>query len=385
MAVIDPRRMSRSRGRTAWQSPGHDLTTRQILTRRSLLAGGASLGAAAALPGGLAGGPAQAAATPAVPFGGAIQIEFIDKDPAYGPAFLDHCDLIMPQNELKFSMMRWTREEFTFEPADRLVEYALSHGKTSRGHCFVWWGATPEWLKAINDPAEVEAELLGHIHTVASRYRGKLQSWDVVNEVIANDPLTEGPLRDTHFMRTMGPRHIPLAFKATAEAHPEAMLVLNDYDLEYVGDRCDARRKVALQLVRQLQDNNIDIGAVGMQGHLYAELKIDVEGVGRFAEELKSLGVGLIISELDIIDRHIKGGAEEQDAAAMRSVSDLLDAVLPTNRPKAVITWGITDRYSWVPDVMPRTDGNPDRPLPLDRNYMPKGWYEMLRRRLAAA
>ena len=39
---------------------------------------------------------------------------------------------------------------------------------------------------------------------------------------------------------------------------------------------------------------------------------------------------------------------------------------------ETVITWGITDRYSWSPEHFKRNDRLPNRPLPLDSNYRPK-------------
>ncbi|MEF2073357.1 endo-1,4-beta-xylanase [Consotaella aegiceratis] len=318
-----------------------------------------------------------------VPFGGAIQIDYFDDDPAYVQAFVDRCDLIMPMNALKFDLLRPDGDTFNFEPADRLVRFARDHGKLSRGHCFVWWGAVPAWLEAIDDPREAERILIDHIETVADRFAGRLTSWDVVNEVMAHDPReTGGPLRDTYWLRRLGPRHIPLAFQTAARADPSARLVINDYDLEFAGDRYDARRQVVLDIVRQLQDHNVPIHAVGVQGHLYAELAVDIEALACFGEALRRLGVGLLVTELDVIDWKIRGGPAEQDAAAEKAVSDLLTGLFAGQTPEAVICWGITDRYSWIPDVMPRPDGSPSRPLPLDADLRPKPWLETILARL---
>lgn len=359
--------------------PPRRTLARGSLTRRSFVSGGLALGAAAAS----AGLRPAAAKGGRVPFGAAIQIDYFDSDPAYAQAFLDHCDIILPMNELKFSSLRPARETFDFASADRLVDFALANGKASRGHTHIWWNALPDWLQAITTAAEAERELVRHIAAVMERYRGRLASWDVVNEVIAHEPSRDAPLRDSYWLRVMGPRHIPVAFEAAQRADPSAKLMLNDYDLEFVGARYDTRRTIALSLVRQLQDANLRIDAVGIQAHLYSDLKIDVEALARFGADLKALGVRLIVTELDIIDWNIRGGAQEQDAAALAIVGDLLDGVFAAGPPEAVITWGITDRYSWISDAMPRRDGKPERPLPLDRDFRPKPWYELIRRRLA--
>lgn len=353
--------------------------SRSGLTRRSFVAGAMALGTVAG-----AQIPSAKAREGRVPFGGAIQIEFIDSDPRYGQAFLDHCDIIMPMNELKFVSLQPQRGEFNFAPADRLVDFAVSNGRKSRGVTHIWWDALPDWLTAITDEREAERALVSHIEQVNDRYSGKLQSWDVVNEVIAHDPSKDAPLRDSYWFKVMGPRHIPVAFSASQRGDPLARLVLNDYDLEFAGDRYDRRRAIALQLVRQLQDANIRIDAVGIQAHLYADKKIDVPALAKFGEDLKALGLSLLVTELDVIDWNIRGGPLEQDEAAFVVVSDLLDGIFASGTPEAVIAWGITDRYSWISDVMPRKDGQPERPLPLDADYKPKPWFDMLTRRLAA-
>jgi len=49
-----------------------------------------------------------------------------------------------------------------------------------------------------------------------------------------------------------------------------------------------------------------------------------------------------------------------------------LNAVFAAARPAVIATWGITDRYTWMPMWFKRRDGLPNRPLPFDRDYQPK-------------
>lgn len=348
------------------------------LTRRAFLGAGA---AALALQ------PAHGQIVPrGIPFGAAIQTDFFD-DAAYRQAFIDECDIVLPMNEFKFGLVQWERGKFDFTNADRLVDFAQQHGKTVRGQPFVWHLTNGPWLETIDNEREATAVLTEHIERTADRFKGRITDWDVVNEVITHDPLESpsAPLRDTFWLRTLGPRYIPLAFRVAADADPTAKLVINDYDLEFVGESYNARRDIMLSIVRQLQDAHLRVDAVGFQAHLYAHQKIDVEATARFKEELRRLGVGIIVTELDVIDFQIQGGPEAQDEAAQVVVSDFLDAVLPGAPPLAVITWGITDRHSWVDGAMPHADGLPSRPLPLDANDRPKDWYLKMRSRLSAS
>ena len=345
------------------------------LTRRSFMGG--------ALAAGVAEAPAPARAAPRrVPFGAAIQAEHFP-DRRYRRLFAEHCDIVLPMNELKVSLIHPERDTFRFEPADRLIDFATANGKRSRGHTIIWWDGLPAWLEALSDPAEVERELRRHIDAVVGRYAGRLASWDVVNEVVAYEAPFDAPLRDSFWHRTMGPRHIPVAFDAVARADPKAKLVLNDYDLEFKGALYDRRRAAVLGIVRRLQDENIRIDAVGIQGHLYPQLEIDREALLRFGTELKRLGLELLVTELDVIDWKIGGGPAMQDEAAARVVGDFLDGVFASGPPAAVITWGLTDRYSWIDDVMPHSDGTPSRPLPFDADYRVKDWFALIEKRIA--
>ena len=377
-----PRADARSHPAAAFATPDTLVTQSNgaPLTRRSLLAAGAAGLAGASLFG---AGPARALA-PRVPFGVAVQVDHFEADADYRALIERECDLLMPSNELKFGLLRPTRPEFWFGPADRMVDWARERAMLSRGHAFVWWSTNPPWLEAIRDPADAERVLMEHIERVGEHYRGRLGSWDVVNEVIANDPRDRGgPLRDTWWRRRLGPRHISLAFRTAMRAAPDAKLVINDYDLEFEGPRYDARRAEILRLVRQLQDEGLRVDMVGLQAHLYSHIRVDREALARFGRDLKALGVGLLASELDVIDFQVRGDADAIDAAAERSVSDFLDGLFAGQRPYAVICWGISDRYSWVPDAMPRTDGQPNRPLPFDAALKPKPWYMTLRQKLA--
>lgn len=353
-------------------------TSAARLTRRSLLGG------AAALAAGLGGTRPTSAAGDAVPFGAAVAYGNFRDDADYRNALLEHCDLIMPMNELKFAQVHPEPGRWNFEPADAIVDFALRNGRTSRGHAHVWWGATPDWVEAIGSEKEAEAALVEHIETVQDRYRGRLLGWDVVNEVIANDPETEGALRDTVWLDRLGPRHIPLAFQAASQADPDARLVLNDYDLEFAGRRYDLRREIALGIVRQLLDANIPVHGVGIQAHLYVGRTIDRDALLAFHKALDEMGVSLLVTELDVINWESAPDAQSQDRAAGALVSDLLEGVFAWKAPELVVAWGLTDRYSWIEDVQPRPDGAPGRPLPLDRDMKPKPWLRTLKHRLSA-
>lgn len=345
-------------------------------TRRGVLRGAS----ACLMAGGLTGaGPAFATVRP-IPFGSAAEIGAFRNDPRYRDALKRYCDVVVPMNDLKWEALRHDQPRFDFSGADELVAFAQANKKALRGHTLLWGEALPNWAREMTTRAEAERELVNHIEIVVDRYKGKIATWDVVNEVIKYDPLEGGPWRDTIWQRLLGPDHVDIAFRTAARVDPKARLVLNDFHFEEPDPGAAARRKVALDICRRLKDKGIPVHGVGMQAHLYADKGIDVDGVQRFMRDLDELGLDVEITELDVIDWKLPADAAKRDKTAAALVSTFLDAVVSAKRPKAIVTWGLTDRYSWVHETFPRKDSARARPLPLDADYRPKPMMAVLDR-----
>jgi endo-1,4-beta-xylanase len=55
-----------------------------------------------------------------------------------------------------------------------------------------------------------------------------------------------------------------------------------------------------------------------------------------------------------------------------------LSTALEKRAVASVITFGLSDRYTWLQEDYPRQDGVPRRPLPFDRNMHPKPAFRAL-------
>lgn len=343
------------------------------LTRRGLI--GAGLGA---LP--LAQLPLSRAALAAagVPIGSAVMIHDLRTDPRIKDALIRYCDIVVPMNELKWEALRHDRDGFDYSGADEIITFARRNGKGLRGHTLVWHAGLPKWAKAIGSKPEAERAFTQHIETVAARFRGIIPVWDVVNEVVSHEALPDAPLRDSVWLRHLGPAYIETAFRLAAATDPKARLVINDYDLENTGARTARRRAEILRIIRGLKDKGIPVHGVGMQAHLYAEREIDVAGLQQFVAELARMDISVAITELDVIDWRLPADVAARDAAAARLVSSFLKAVIEVMKPESVITWGLTDRSTWISETFKRQDGLPNRPLPLDAEYRPKPMMRVL-------
>ena len=140
-----------------------------------------------------------------------------------------------------------------------------------------------------------------------------------------------------------------IALRTTAMVDPGARLVLNEYDVEFEGPRFAAKRKALLQLLRSLRDKDVPLHGVGLQAHLFADRAIDRDGLQAFLSEITALKLDVLITELDVVDYELPGKVSERDALVAKKAGEFLSAVCEVVRPKAILTWGLSDRYTWVP------------------------------------
>lgn len=347
------------------------------MRRRDFVQGSLAVAAHAALH-----TPAADAAMPLrqIPYGSAVRGDALVDDHAYRTALADYCQLVVPEGGLKWDTVRPSEDRFDFYEGDKLLAFAEQNGMKMRGHTLIWYAAMPDWTSSISGSKAAEKALTKHIRTVVGQYKGRIPSWDVINEAIAEDPRGSDYLRPNLWLENMGKGYIETAFRRAAEADPQVQLVINEYDIECVGEQFKNRRNALLRVVRDLRDRDAPIHAVGFQGHLKGEHEIDKEGVSSFVAELKAMNVDVLVTELDVIDKLLPSDEAQRDDVIAGRVTDLLQAIADANQPTAILTWGISDRYTWVPMYFTRDDGSPNRPLPLDRDYTVKPFMKVIER-----
>ncbi len=313
-----------------------------------------------------------------IPYGAAVRAGALASDEDYRAAIAAICQVIVPEGEMKWSDIHPRRGEYRFEKADALVDFARQNQIEIRGHTLAWYGALPPWTSELADRSEAERELVDHIGTVVSRYRGAIPSWDVVNEPLVDWPQDRFSLRPSIWTKRLGAEYLPIALRAVAAVDPDARLLLNEYDVEFSGARFQARRRALIGLLRWLRERGVPLHAVGLQAHLFAGRSIDHDGLQELLAEIVALKLDVLITELDVVDYELPGKIGERDALAAALAGQFLGVVCDVVRPKAILTWGLTDRYSWVPTYFKRADGMPNRPLPLDAELKPKPLFDVI-------
>jgi endo-1,4-beta-xylanase len=323
---------------------------------------------------------ADAPAAGLIPYGSAVRVGALQSDSAYREAIIANCQLVVAEGEMKWADLRPARGEYRFENADTIIDFARQNKLEVRGHTLAWYAALPAWTDQIASRTEAEHELVDHIKTVVSRYRGVIPSWDVVNEPLVDFPESPASLRPCVWTRHLGADYLSIALRTAAAVDPQARLVLNEYDIEFKGAQFAAKRKALLQLLRALRDKDVPLHGVGLQAHLFADRAIDRDGLQAFLSEMVALKLDVLITELDVVDYELPGKVSERDTLVASKAGEFLQAVCEVVRPKAILTWGLSDRYTWVPIYFKRPDRMPNRPLPLDADFRRKPLFDVIER-----
>ncbi len=303
-------------------------------------------------------------------FGTALGGEAL-KNPAYANLVASQCRIGVPESALKWNTLRPTPDRYDFGAGDYFYQFSISHGMKYRGHTLVWEQALPSWFHNTVNASNAKAMMLDHISVVVGHYAGKMHSWDVVNEALELDDGRPDGLKKTPWLQMIGPEYIELAFRAAHEADPKAMLIYNENWLEPEDRTTEKKRQAALALLTGLKKKGVPIHGLGLQSHLFAETVVGGPNLARFLDQVADLGLAIFITEMDIRDQHLMGSVESRDKAVAQKYYDYLSFMLQRKAVKVVMTWGLSDRYTWLSEHSPRPDGSPVRPLPYDADLRP--------------
>jgi len=318
--------------------------------------------------------------------------QFEEQDVANAALVKREFNTISPENVLKWVVVHPQPDHYDFAPADKYVAFGERNGMFIVGHTLVWHSQVPGWVfqDAQGQPLTRDALLArmkDHIQTVVGRYKGRIKGWDVVNEALNED----GTLRQTPWMRIIGPDYIAKAFQFAHEADPAAELYYNDYNLDYA-----AKRNGAVRLVKSLLDQGIPVKAIGSQEHLKLTTPTAAE-VDSSIRAFAALGVKVNMTELDIdllpqatrnsadvslragpapsLNPYAAGLPDSLQRKLARRYQDLFRVYMANQEAIDRITfWGVSDGDSWL-NGWP-VPGRTSYPLLFDRQLGKKPAYD---------
>jgi endo-1,4-beta-xylanase len=310
-------------------------------------------------------------------FGSAVVIRNVQNDADFAELIAEQCGIVVPSNELKWVGLRPAPDQYDFTRPDFLVAFAKSHGMLMRGHNLCWHESVPAWIRQPENSAKARQLFVDHITTVCKHYAGQLHSWDVVNEAILPADGLPGGMRKSFWYEQVGPDYIELAFRTARAADPQAKLTYNDYGVEFERDEDAEKRRLVLELLRDLKKRDVPIDAVGIQSHIKAAQPYGFGmGLTDYMEGIQQMGLEIYLTELDVNEDDITADdPARRDAAIAQTYRDYLHVALANRAVKQVLTWDLSDRFTWLnggPTHHRKQPNRPQRSLPFDRDYKPK-------------
>jgi endo-1,4-beta-xylanase len=360
------------------------------VTRRSLLAGAGALavsatglgGVAQARPAGLLAGPRshpplwRQAWRKGIVFGSSIATWQLDDD--YPALHAREAGLLFTEDDLLWYQLKPSPDaELNFGPGDEIIGFAEQNRQLVIAAHLAWdegfgegWSEDDLWgLTA----AEARELLYGVIRSEVAHYRGRVDGWIVANEVTDPEEADRHGFRtNVPWYQTIGPRYIARSFHIAQEEDPDALRIINEFGFETVnewGDRPGPRRRAYLKAIDRLLAQDVPVQAVGIQGHLLADqfaARFDENAYRAFLREFADRGLPILITELDVLDDGLPTDFAERDRMVADVYRRYLDVTLDEEAVKVVVAFGLTDRYTWLEEDMPREDGTPRRPLAFD-------------------
>lgn len=300
-----------------------------------------------------------------------------------------HFNSVVAENCMKIMSLQPREGQFRFRDADQFVNFGEKNNLFIIGHTLIWHSQAPDWFFVDADGNDVSREVLiermrTHITTVVSRYKERVNGWDVVNEAIMDD----GSWRKSKFYKIIGEDFIRLAFEFARAADPKAELYYNDFSMAQ-----DGKRNAVVRMVHKLKGLGVKITGIGMQGHL----GLDYPTVADFEKSIlafSAAAVHVMITELDITVLPNPGqrmGADIGQNYAYKKEMNPYTAGLPDSVARVleqryvaffklflkhqdkisrITLWGVTDGDSWRNNWP--VFGRKDYPLLFDRQYQPK-------------
>lgn len=292
-------------------------------------------------------------------------------DPRYRET-MKQFDALTAENDMKMYYQRPSRAVFDFTVGDAMVAFAAANGQQVHGHTLIWCNdsSTPGWVRNGSwTRTTLLAVMREHITTVLNHYRGRVATWDVVNEALADD----GSLRNCVWSRVIGADWVEQAFRIADSVDPQARLFYNEVRADVPNPRYEA----LLAMARDFKARGVPLDGVGLQYHLSenqpAQAQME-EGIRRLGE----LGLEVHISELDVPIWYLGPSTIPERLALQpeiyRRVANACQAQPACFR---ITTWGFTDRVTY------RCCNA--KPLPFDEDYQPKGAWAVLQEVLRPA
>ena len=300
---------------------------------------------------------------------------------------------ISPENSLKWMFVQPEYNQFNFKVADDYVKYGIENNMYVVGHALIWHSQLSEFVSSIEDKNKFYQVVENHINKLVSRYKNKIDAWDVVNEAFNED----GTLRESIFFKNMGENYIQEVFKLASQADPNADLIYNDYNLYKT-----EKRKAILKMVQSIKSKGVKISGIGVQAHWDLNSPT-IKEIEQIILDISNIGCSVSFTELDIsvlpspwelagaevnqnftqfegdktMNPYPKDLPEFLSIKLAKRYQDIFNLfVKHKDKISRVTFWGVSDKHSWLNDWPIK--GRTNYPLLFDKNHQTKQAYNSL-------
>ncbi len=313
--------------------------------------------------------------------------QILGRDSLALPLIPREFNTITPENIMKCEVIHPEWNRYNFDLSDKIVDLSAKNKMFLVGHTLIWHSQLSPFVRRIKSPDSLKMFMKEHISTITSRYKGKINGWDVVNEALEED----GTMRKSIFYNLLGDDYIVEAFRLAQAADPKCELYYNDYNIEQ-----PKKRAGAIEIIKKIQKAGVRIDGVGIQGH-WSIRGLPFKDIEESIKEFSALGIKVMFTELDITvlpnPWDLRGADVNQNFESKpemnpypKSLPDSVQVALANqygtlfelflkykDNVDRVTFWGVADGNSWLNGWPIR--GRTNYPLLFDRNYKPKPAY----------
>ena len=234
-----------------------------------------------------------------------------------------------------------------FESRMNASRFLASRGVTVKGHPLCWHTVCADWLMKYDDKTILDKQL-ERIHRDVSGFAGVIDIWDVINEVVIMPEFDRYDNAITRVCKRYG--RVPLVkevFEAAKAANPNALLLINDFNLS---------DKYA-RLIADCLDAGAPIGAIGLQTHQHQGY-MGAEKLDEILKRFEGFGLPLHFTENTLVSGHLMPphivdlndyqipewpSTPEGEARQAREWEEMLRLLFAHPMVKAVTGWDFTD------------------------------------------
>jgi len=303
----------------------------------------------------------------------------------------DEFNSITTENDLKWEPIHPKEDKWNWKVPDKFIRFGQEHNMHIQGHVLVWHSQVPNEIFLDDNGKQISKAGLtkrmdNHITTLMERYKGKIHSWDVVNESVT----PEDGYRKSKWFEIMGPEFMEHAFHMAHEIDPACHLIYNDYGMD------DAKRRdFIVELIRKYKRQGVPIHGIGLQGHLNLDTP-DLTEWEKSIEAFAAEGMRVHITELDLdvlpydwgrtaevstnikykekLNPYTKGLPEDVQDKFTKQYENIFKLFLKhRDKIDRVTFWGTSDASSWKNNFPVR--GRTNYPLLWDRELNKKEAY----------